>query len=317
VRAPLAALLVLAIAGCSAKAEPSTTAMRIEATRVAALANALSTRGRAVLAGVLVLSSPETDRLHGLSDLRIDEAGKVTAVSDLGELLTARLKLNPDATLAGLDHAAMAPLIDLDGEPVTGKAMGDAEGLAVWPNGDLMVSFERNHRIWIYPADGGPPRPAPQPDARMGENTGMEGLALAPSQGPDAYWVGLEAGPVFLCRLSADCLQQPGVPQPGLGRRLSGLAETSRGELVILHHSYNPLTKASGLTVLLVRPGAEGARLIGRLALTASAVLDNYEGVETAPLPGGGLRLFLLVDDNGSATQRTLFTAIDWYPAHR
>jgi hypothetical protein len=27
----------------------------------------------------------------------------------------------------------------------------DAEGMAILANGDRLVSFERNHRIWLYP----------------------------------------------------------------------------------------------------------------------------------------------------------------------
>jgi hypothetical protein len=192
VRRALAGLLALVIAGCSAEAQPTGgDRVRIVASPVAAPPDALVTRGRAALVGVLVLTSPDTSGLHGLSDVRIAEDGRVTAVSDDGDILSGGLMLNPDTSLAGLGGAVLSPLRDPSGQPISGKTMGDAEGLAVWPNGDRMVSFERTHRIWIYPADGGPPRPAPQPDVAMGGNAGMEGLSLAPSRGSDAYWVGL------------------------------------------------------------------------------------------------------------------------------
>ena len=46
------------------------------------------------------------------------------------------------------------------------------------------MSFERNHRIWLYAADDSPPRPAPMPDADFPANGGMEALTVYPAAGP-------------------------------------------------------------------------------------------------------------------------------------
>jgi hypothetical protein len=321
----IAALLTAAlVAGCGAHAQPRATGsaeIRISAAPLPLdpADPAVRRLGAFDYAGGVSLTSTDTSRLHGLSGFKLTGDGRLIAVSDDGDRVEASLPLNPDGSLAGLTGGSIRSLTGLDGQPLQDKIQADAEGVAVWPGGDVMVSFERNHRIWIYPADGAPPRFAPMPDARMGDNEGMEGLALAPSRGPDAYWVGLESGAVWLCRLSDPvCTEQSDLPQPGFGRRLSDLVETPQGDLVLLHHGYNPLTKASRLDALIVRT-AEGRRpqVLATLAIPPRMTVDNYEGLDVVTLPDGRLRLYLLSDDNFSNGQRTLFSAFDWTPGRR
>src|SRR3569833_361856 len=100
--------------------------------------------------------------------------------------MRARLVRDAKGRHVGVSGATFALLTGQDGKPLAGKAEADAEGVAVWPDGDLMVSFERKHRIWLYPAGGGPPRALPLPRIRMPDNAGVEGLALAPTRGPNA-----------------------------------------------------------------------------------------------------------------------------------
>ncbi|WP_201721669.1 hypothetical protein [Caulobacter sp. B11] len=56
--------------------------------------------GRFVYAGGLAVTSPDTSRLHGLSDLKINAEGALLAVTDDGDLFEARLVLD-DARSAG------------------------------------------------------------------------------------------------------------------------------------------------------------------------------------------------------------------------
>ena len=266
-------------------------------------------------AGGLWLTSPDTSLLGGLSDLKVDARGDLTSETDEGSLLRAHIVLDAQGRLLGLDHASIVALTGPDGGPLDGKTEADAEGVAVWPNADLMVSFERNHRIWIYPSKGGPPRAAPMPLVPMPNNEGMEGLTLATSQGPDAYWVGIEGGSIWLCRLAAACEQWRGLPAPPLGYRLTALSETGTGDLVILHHSYNPFSGQSRVRATLVKipkgPAASGA-VEARLEIGPPLTVDNLEGVAVVRSPQGGLRLYLISDDNFSARQRTLLLAFDW-----
>jgi len=299
-------------------ASPSGSAIGVRATPVP-LDPGDRTKDRAgdfVYAGGLDLTSPDTDRLHGLSDLKIDANGWLTAVGDQGDLFRARLVLDQDGRLADLADARLEPLGGPDGRPLSGKAKGDAEGLAIWPNGDRLVSFERDHRIWLYLAGGGAPRPVAMPRVEMPENGGMEGLALAPKQGADAYWVGIERGDVFLCRLAQECQPVPGLPRPEPGWRLSALAETPAGQLVLLHHTFTVLGGSRIHLWLIEPPQAETApQVVAELALDPPQTVDNFEGVAAVDRRGGGLRLYLLADDNFQSLERTLLLAFDWQAA--
>ena len=94
-------------------------------------------------AGGLVLTSRQTDQLHGLSDLEVAGTDRLTAVGDLGIFLEARLVLDSAGRLVDLADARLTPLTGEDGKPLSDKADADAEGFALLPSGDRLVSFER------------------------------------------------------------------------------------------------------------------------------------------------------------------------------
>jgi len=261
-------------------------------------------------AGGVALTSAQTSRLHGLSGLVVGTDGRLSAVSDDGDFLIARLVLNGDETLAGLSHGGLFPLTGLDGKPLQGKDWGDAEGMAQPIGGGMLVSFEHRHRIWIYPGtDEDSPAPAPMPDVAMADNDGMEGLAAA----LDGYWVGIEPGSIWFCRLQATCGEVAGLPRPPAGFRLSGLATGPNGELVILHHSYVPAI-GSRIIVTVVADPAGAKRVVGRFAMGPNTTTDNFEGIAVVARANGDWRFYLLSDDNFSASQRTLLLAFDWTP---
>ena len=266
-------------------------------------------------AGGLWLTSPDTSRLGGLSDLKVAPDGTMISESDEGDLLTARIRLDPQGRLVGLDDAHIGFLRGQDGGPLPSKVEADAEGVALWPNGDMMVSFERDHRIWIYPGGTGRPYAAPMPDEKMPENRGMEGLALAPSQGPDAYWVGIEGGSIWLCRLKAACAKAPGQFPPPLAYRLSALGETPQGDLAVLHHSWTPLTGSRIILSVIENPATHPPPNVNaRQQLAPPLPGDKYEGVAAVSRPNGDVRFYLIVDDNFSDKQRSLLLAFDWKP---
>ena len=310
----------LLLQACGAQAEPEgAVSGPIQIESVAVRLNdadpSVTSVGHFVYAGGVALSSPGNDHFGGLSDLSLTEAGQITAVTDGGDLLTAQLVLD-QGKLTGIDQASLQTLTGLDGQPLASKRQGDAEGIVRWPNGDRMVSFERDHRIWLYPAAGGPPKAMPKPDIAMDDNNGMEGLSLAPSQGPDAYWVGVEPGTVWLCRLKTVCAEHPNLPKPPAGFRLSALNEAPNGDLILLFHQWHPAQKISRISVQIVRqPASTQPQMVDALTLSPPLTVDNFEGVWAEGRKGGGLRLYLLTDDNFSKTQRNLFMAFDWMPA--
>ena len=313
---------VLCLAACTPHAPRAATVAATGAIRIVAKPLPLNPSdpkqasvGAFVFAGALQLTTPDTTLLGGQSDLKIVDGDQLVSESDEGSLLRAHIVLGPDGRLVGLDHATLTTLTGMDGKPLPGKWESDAEGVAVWPNGDLMISFEHDHRIWIYPAAGGPPHPAPMPNAKMHKNAGMEGLALAPREGADAYWVGIEGGSIWLCHLAGDCKQTPGQHPPSFGFRLPALFEMDDGDLVVEHHHWDPLT-GNHLTIDVIdNPATNAAPATkAQLKLGPPLTLDNIEGVAVVARPGGVERFYLISDDNFQDDQRTLLMAFDWTP---
>lgn len=307
----------LAAAGCTAAAQsgqrPAAASGAIAVDAVAVPLNARdpsqSAIGDFAYMGGLVLSSRQTTRLHGLSDLEVDTSGHLTAVGDEGVLFEAQLVLDGAERLVGLRDARLVPLIGEDGKPVLDKMEADAEGFAQFANGDRLVSFERRHRIWLYPAIGGVPRPIPSPVVAFPENAGLEALAADPEAGADAYVTGAEgSGETWNCRVSASCVKGPSVEKPeefGLVaiKRLPGM------RTIALLRAFDAV-RGSRLSLRVLRAGT----VLAKMDMAAPVTVDNFEGLAPVLRPDNRLRIYLLSDDNGSATQRTLLVAFDWQP---
>jgi hypothetical protein len=273
--------------------------------------------GRFVYAGGVALTSRQTGRLHGLSDLKVWPDGRVLAIGDEADLLEARLALDPAGRLVGLTDAHLSALKGADGVDLYagGERERDSEGIAELANGDRLVSFEEDDRVLLYPKGGGPSRPAPKPAIAYQFNKGMEALAADPSVAADAYRVGIEAsGATFLCRVSAACVSTGAVDLEGL--QLSGMDLLPGGRTAWLLRDYSALR---GVVVRLKIVGADGAK-IDEMEIARPLSVDNMEGVAAVPGSGGRTRFYLISDDNfgtynGVPTgQRTLLMAFDWTP---
>jgi hypothetical protein len=268
--------------------------------------------GRFVYAGGLVLTSPDTSRLHGLSDLKVWPDGRFLSVSDEGDVVEGRLALDAAGRLAGVTDARLYPLVGEDGRPLSsaGKNEADSEGIAELADRRRLVSLERDDRILLYPADGGLPRRAPAPDATFPFNLGMEGLAADPEAGPDAYVVGAEAsGQTWICHLASGCVASARVAKPE-DAGLSAVATLPGGRRAYLLRAFSVL---KGVRVSLRIVDATGTTL-DELRLAAPLTVDNFEGLAALPRPDGSVRFYLISDDNFSNLQRTLLLAFDWVP---
>jgi hypothetical protein len=269
-----------------------------------------TTIGDFLYAGGLVLTSRQPDQLHRLSDLEVTGTDSLTAVGDMGSFLDARLVLDTAGRLVGLADARLTPLTGEDGKPLSDKEDADAEGLAVLPNGDRLVSFERRDRIWMYPAAGGPPRPVPAPEIAFPPNGGMEALAADPEAGADAYVVGAEvSGQTWTCHLlSKPCIGGPSVDKP----EEFGLVAIKRLPQKQTAYLLRAFDQARGIRISLqiLRSGT----VVARLDLTPPMTVDNYEGLAAVPGIDGGVRFYLISDDNDHTDQRTLLLAFDWRP---
>jgi hypothetical protein len=266
---------------------------------------------RFVYAGGLELSSSDTSRLHGLSDIDVLADNRFVAVTDEGDIVRGRLVLDSKGHLASVEDVTLGPVPNTEGRPLSGsKADSDIEGLTFFPNGDMLLAFERNHRVWLYPATGGPPRPAPSPQVAFPDNEGMEALSVAPAYGPDAYLVGREdTRETWICRLSGGC--DPHVELRGdLPRGLVAAQSLPGDRWAFLLRDFNPVI---GNTVTLLITDLSG-RPIDRHDIRRPSTVDNFEGVAAAPRADGSIRFYLLSDDNFSAGQRTLLLGFDWTP---
>jgi hypothetical protein len=298
---------------------PAWESIRVEVTPVPLDPHDPSKRsiGSFAYAGGIEIRDTGSPAIFELSDLRIVSGDRLIAVSDHGSFLEARLLFDETARLSGLADVRVIPLVGERGELLS-VADSDAEGLDVLPDGDRLVTFEGNDRIWLYPADGSTPRPTFKPDATFPPNGGMEAITLYPAAGPGAYLVGSEGGTIWLCSLSASCRET------GFGRLVpSGLGLTAlsaygeEGEFAMLGRSYDPLRGTRNTVRLIGTTGAPGGRVLDEMTIAAPLSVDNFEGISVVPRSTGDIRLYLLSDDNGSAAQRTYLFAFDWKPPAR
>lgn len=266
--------------------------------------------GRFRYAGGLALTATDSNRLHGLSDIRVLPDGRLLGVTDEGDLLEARLRLGADGRLVGLDRARITALQGPDGGPLGGKLEADAEGLAILKDGSRLVSFEQRHRIYLYPANGRPPRQVNSPDAAFPPNGGMEALSADPARGADAWLAGgEESGELWTCTLKSPCRSLGTLPKP-FEYGLVAVSPLPDGGLAYMIRAWDPLR---GSRIALILRNAAGAE-IDRLELGRPLTTDNFEGFDVLPGPNGGLRFLLASDDNFSTEQRTLLLAFDWTP---
>ncbi|WP_091741290.1 esterase-like activity of phytase family protein [Phenylobacterium immobile] len=325
-RAAVGALLLAALAACAPIAElpsapvPYGPAIAIRGAPVP-MEPADPTRerlGNFTYAGGLHITSDQTSRLHGLSDLKVWPDGRFLAQGDQSDVVEGRLVLDVRGRLAGVTDAHMHALKDADGLELYAKGQKefDAEGVAELPNGDRLVSFEQHDRILLYPRDGSIPRQAAMPTVRFKNNDAMEALATDPATGPDAYRVGVEeTGEVYACRLSASCVLAGKVALDS-GAGLVAMERMPGGRWAYLLRSYSAVR---GNVVRLRITDSDGT-VVDEVELAKPLTVDNLEGLGVVAGPGRRVRFYLVSDDNfgmynGLPTdQRTLLLAFDWSP---
>ena len=90
------------------------------------------------------------DTIVGLSGLEISEDGETfVAVGDQGWFINGRL-VRTGGQVSGLEDLQYHPILGLNGLPVAARRLpdhSDSEGLAIAPDGQIWVSFERWARV--------------------------------------------------------------------------------------------------------------------------------------------------------------------------
>ena len=264
-------------------------------------------------------------RFGGWSDLDISDDGtRLTAISDRGFWFDATVTHDASENIAELADARLGYLLNMAGFRQPGLE-GDAEGLSRTPDGSFLVSFERRHRIWLYPAAEPPfsirPRPLPMPAeaAKMPDNGGIETLVRLPGG--------------RILAISEELLTKDGAANVGWlgdGRTWSqvsyvaghdfkptGAARLPDGDILILERRFSRMSVPGARIVRLHADALKpGARLQGdELArIEPPMTFDNFEGITTRVGPQGEIFIYVISDDNYFFLQRTLLLVFELAP---
>ncbi|WP_026353908.1 esterase-like activity of phytase family protein [Woodsholea maritima] len=306
------------MAGCGPKAlEPGAIDVTTEVIALNPEAPDARALGELTYRGGLELFSTAPD-FGGFSALEIhDDGDRILMLSDRGALVSADLVFDEGGDLIGLQNAEIYPLLNREGVRVHGRE-ADSEGLAHLGDGDYAISFERDHRIWVYHFGTdweflGTALPEPfalPPGTELWpDNAGMEALTLD-SQGH--VWAGVQdplvdGQPFTLWQFDegGDPVAGALMGQPGFA--LTGLTPYGEGELLALTRYWSrSVGNRARILHLDTRhlSGALAGDVLAELAPPLS--VDNYEGIAYAPSTSVGARLFLVSDNNFSDDQRAL-----------
>lgn len=266
--------------------------------------------GETQVLGIVELTSSDS-RFGGLSGVSFD-GDRVVAITDVGGWVRFRLDVDAEGRPVGAGQLEIGDLGGLDGH----KRGSDAEEIARSPEG-WVVSFERRHRLMLYPngLSGKPVRlAAPQFYGRQPRNGGVEAVTR------------LTDGRLLLLSEEGDNDDGTGwawVGHPGAWERLSyhregrfhptGAATLPNGDVLVTERRF---TWLGGLALRLVRLRAAeiqpGAVLQGHelFRLEPPLTVDNYEGIALRQRADGRIVAYIIADDNFSSFQSTLLMAV-------
>jgi hypothetical protein len=271
------------------------------------------------LGGLEMVSS---NSLFGsLSSIRMRPDGKsFVGVLDTGHWLTGSIERDAKGRLSGLSDVEVTPMRDRVGRAYEGKGRMDAEGVAL--DGDrVLVSFEQNHRVDVYPDPGFVDSRALStiniliPRKELRGNRGLETVAVAPASSP------LKGAPVIIAERSLDddgnrlaaildgplkgrfAVENDGSYDPTDGAFLPG------GDLLLLERRFN-MAEGIGMRIRRIK-GADikpGAVVNGELLVEGNFNfnIDNMEGIDAFRAADGTTHIILVSDDNHSILQRNL-----------
>lgn len=265
--------------------------------------NAFADPGRhARLTGSYVWQG-EGERFGGFSGLEVSDDGQTLyAISDRGSYVTARLE-RTDGRITGIVADPIAALRDYDGTLIDGG--GDAEGLAIAPDGRWYVSLEAFHRVVAYSNfDKATWVPIDEDFPRLQHNAGLESLAV--DTAGRVYAIPERSGqltrdfPVY--RFDGSAWSIPfTIPRSG-GFLPVGADFGPEGRLYLLEREFSGFGFRSRVRRFTL--GGDRITETETLLETATWKHDNLEGIAVWQ-DAQGIRLTMISDDNFKSFQRT------------
>ena len=331
--------VMLAATDSMAYIKPSTAGLEAEAIVVEARPvstfeklSSQATFGRLAFRGGLVLTSSSRN-FGGWSGLVLDERGRrLVAVSDAGSWMIAEIAYEGSRP-KGLSNARLGPLQALNSRNLRKNKDRDAEAVALasgtLDKGELLISFEGNHRIGRFPVErGGVAEPTeylkPPPELKAArKRDGMEAMTILKG-GPRKGQV-VAIAEHFKNR-SGDhtgWIWEGGTPKPFHLTNIDDFditdtASLADGSLLVLERRFRWL---EGIKMRLrhLRAGeiAPGALIAGEIVMEAGMghEIDNMEGLAVHTGPSGETVLTLISDDNFNGfLQRTILLQFTLHP---
>jgi hypothetical protein len=268
------------------------------------------------------LQMASSEPLFGaLSSFRLRADGEhFVGVCDTGHWMTGRLLRDASGRLSGLADVKITPMRDAHGQEPRLKGDIDAEGLAL-RQGQAIVSFERRHRVDVYP-DPGFERAKPErsldiliPKRELRSNGSLETVLVAPAGSA------LKGAVITIAEQSVDAdgnlfaaiLEGPLKGQFKVVRNdpfdVTDGAFLPDGDLLLLERRFSIL---GGVGMRIRRIAGKslkpGALVDGPVLLEADMgfEIDNMEGIDVVAGPDGHAHVILVSDDNHSILQRNL-----------
>ena len=244
------------------------------------------------IAGAWQLTSSEP-RMGGVSALAIDR-GEFIALTDSGVVI--RLP-RPGP---GRQIAEFRDLSDGPGSPRY-KAGRDSEALARDSAGrGWWVGFENRHSAWLFNDDF----------SRVERRIALGGLGWRANKGAEGALLGPSGLLLFpegggeMVRIGNDgATERVDLANP-FGR-LADATSLLDGRIVVLSRNFSPAGFSARLLLL------DGIRLVP-LATLGFGRLDNPEAIAAETLPRGGVRLWVMTDNDYRRRVPTLLVALDW-----